>query len=116
MEYTVKNYDDWYCKYEDDIMAGLAETGADREMDFNLEEALENQYQAYVDSVLDGLLAQYDLYLRYACHLEEPDYDIHIEDIDRSVIRVMTVEEFILRLRNDSTFQEIHRGTVKLMD
>ena len=41
------SYDEWYLEHAEDFMIEFAETGADREGDFNLEDALEAKYQHY---------------------------------------------------------------------
>jgi hypothetical protein len=43
------NYEEWLEEHQSDIDIELAETGADRELDFNLEIELENRYAIYVD-------------------------------------------------------------------
>ena len=42
-------FDEWYNLYEDEIMIELAENGADREMDFDLELEFEIRYQNYLN-------------------------------------------------------------------
>ena len=111
----MQTFDEWYTENEDEIMIELAESGADREMDFSFEDAVEERYEKYIKAQEKKESRQYELYLKYACNLEEPDFAIHLEDIDKNVVRVMTEEEFRLRLKGDSSFRQIHRGTVKLM-
>jgi len=41
-------FDEWYSLNEDEIMIELAETGADREMDFDVEMEFEIRYQKYI--------------------------------------------------------------------
>jgi len=45
------NYEDWYGLYEDDINIELAESGADREMDFDSELEFEIRYQTYLNNI-----------------------------------------------------------------
>ena len=40
---------EWSCLYEDEIYIELAESGADRELDFDLELELEKRYEEYLD-------------------------------------------------------------------
>lgn len=44
-------YDLWYCANEAEILIELAETGADREMDFDLEAEFDKRYEAYLASL-----------------------------------------------------------------
>jgi hypothetical protein len=44
------SYDEWLEEHQSDINIELAETGADRELDFNLEIELEKRYDIYVDN------------------------------------------------------------------
>ena len=44
------SYDEWYGIYEHDIHIELAETGADRELDFNPEKEFEERYNIYVET------------------------------------------------------------------
>lgn len=41
------NYDEWLGSHEEDLQILAAETGADREMDFNYETYLEEAYETY---------------------------------------------------------------------
>lgn len=43
------DYEEWYAKFEDDIDTELAETGADREMDFDREREFEKRYEMYLN-------------------------------------------------------------------
>ena len=43
-------YDEWYDVNEDNINIELAETGADREMDFNPEYEFEKRYEKYLEN------------------------------------------------------------------
>ena len=43
-------YDIWYQENEEAILLELAENGADREMDFDLEAEFYTRYQRYLDS------------------------------------------------------------------
>ena len=47
---TVTEYDIWYQENESAILIELAENGADREMDFDLEAEFDKRYQRYLDS------------------------------------------------------------------
>tara|TARA_R110000851_G_scaffold1580_5_gene6144 strand:- start:247 stop:408 length:162 start_codon:yes stop_codon:yes gene_type:complete len=44
-------FDEWYSLNEDEIMIELAETGADREMDFDVEMEVERRWQKYINEV-----------------------------------------------------------------
>ena len=43
-------YEEWYAKFEDVINTELAETGADREMDFDSEREFEKRYEMYLNA------------------------------------------------------------------
>lgn len=43
------DYEEWYVKFEDAINTELAETGADREMDFDSEREFEKRYEIYLN-------------------------------------------------------------------
>ena len=43
------DYDEWFGIYEDEINIELAESGADRELDFDPELEFEKRYQEYLD-------------------------------------------------------------------
>lgn len=43
-------YEEWYAKFEDEINIELAETGADREMDFDSEREFEKRYEMYLNA------------------------------------------------------------------
>ena len=43
-------FDDWYAFNEESINIQLAESGADREMDFDSEKEFEDRYQKYIES------------------------------------------------------------------
>ena len=47
---TITEYDIWYQENESNILIELAENGADREMDFDLEAEFDKRYQRYLDS------------------------------------------------------------------
>jgi hypothetical protein len=47
--YRTLDYEEWFAVNEDEINIELAENGADREMDFDLELELEKRYQEYLD-------------------------------------------------------------------
>lgn len=44
------DFDEWYDKFEDEITVELAETGADREMDFDREREFEKRYEMYLNA------------------------------------------------------------------
>jgi thymidylate synthase len=48
----------------------------------------------------------YKRYKNYASKLEEPDYDVHVEDITENKTRILTEKEFIERLITDDKFAE----------
>jgi thymidylate synthase len=48
----------------------------------------------------------YKRYKEYANSLEEPDMDVHIEDIDESKIRIMTENEFVYSIKNWKEFSK----------
>lgn len=43
------SYDEWYEVNEEEINIELAESGADREMDFDCERAFEDRYENYIN-------------------------------------------------------------------
>ena len=43
------DFDEWHGLYEDEINIELAESGADRELDFDPELEFEKRYQEYLD-------------------------------------------------------------------
>lgn len=43
-------YEEWFAKFEDEITIELAETGADREMDFDIEREFEKRYEEYLNA------------------------------------------------------------------
>ena len=45
----IMDYDEWYAQNEDTINIELAESGADREMDFNPELEFEKRYVKYCE-------------------------------------------------------------------
>ena len=47
---TITEYDVWFHENESAILLELAESGADREMDFDLEAEFDKRYQRYLDS------------------------------------------------------------------
>ncbi len=47
--YRTLDFEEWFGVYEDEINIELAESGADRELDFDLELELEKRYQEYLD-------------------------------------------------------------------
>ena len=51
MKYNSKTlgFVEWFGVYEDEIYIELAESGADRELDFDLELELEKRYEEYLD-------------------------------------------------------------------
>lgn len=44
------SYADWYSTNEDEIYIELAETGSDREMDFDSEREFDDKYEKYLNS------------------------------------------------------------------
>ena len=46
----------------------------------------------------------YKKYLTYASNLEEPDYSVHVEDINESKVRCLTEKEFVERIKTDDEF------------
>ena len=42
------SYEEWYSLYEEEIIIELAETGADRELDFDSELEFERRYEKYL--------------------------------------------------------------------
>tara|TARA_R100000329_G_scaffold26694_1_gene24932 strand:- start:314 stop:523 length:210 start_codon:yes stop_codon:yes gene_type:complete len=48
------DYKEWLYVHEDDIMIELAESGADRELDFNLENELHKRYDEYLNSLISN--------------------------------------------------------------
>ena len=43
-------FEEWFAKFEDDINIELAETGADREMDFDSEREFDKRYEMYLNA------------------------------------------------------------------
>lgn len=43
-------YEQWFYENESDILIELAETGADREMDFDLEAEFDKRYEKYLNN------------------------------------------------------------------
>jgi thymidylate synthase len=46
----------------------------------------------------------YKNYCKIANSVEEPDYEIHVDDPDQNCTRVMTMEEFINKIKTDTEF------------
>ena len=46
----ILEYDEWFDQFEEEINLELAETGADREMDFNPEEEFRRRYESYLNN------------------------------------------------------------------
>lgn len=46
----------------------------------------------------------YREYKNYAGKLEEPDYDVHVDDPNQNCTRLMTIEEFTERVKTDDSF------------
>jgi hypothetical protein len=44
------SFENWYELNEEEINIELAESGADRELDFNSEQEFENRYQKYLNN------------------------------------------------------------------
>jgi hypothetical protein len=51
---TKLTFEEWYDENEEEIWIELAETGADREMDFNSEVEFELRYNRYLDEYDNG--------------------------------------------------------------
>jgi len=49
----------------------------------------------------------YKQYSMYAGNLEEPDYDVHVEDVQENRVRILTEKEFIDRIKGDDEFARI---------
>ena len=49
-ENNITEYDVWLYENEEAILIELAENGADRELDFDLEAEFDKRYQQYLDS------------------------------------------------------------------
>lgn len=49
-ENNITEYDVWFYQNEEAILIELAESGADREMDFDLEAEFDKRYQQYLAS------------------------------------------------------------------
>ncbi len=45
-----KDFEEWLVEVEDDISIELAETGADREMDFDIEREFIKRYEMYLNA------------------------------------------------------------------
>lgn len=43
------SFEEWYVQHEQEINIELAETGADREMDFDVEREFDSRYQKYLN-------------------------------------------------------------------
>jgi len=46
----------------------------------------------------------YKKYVTYANNLEEPDYDVHVDDPVQNKVRILTQKEFIERIKTDELF------------
>ena len=46
----------------------------------------------------------YKQYAMYAGNLEEPDYDVHVEDVQENRVRILTEKEFVERIKTDDEF------------
>ena len=49
----------------------------------------------------------YKNYCKIAGAYEEPDYDVHIEDLEENKVRLMTLPEFVERVKTDSNFARV---------
>ena len=49
-------YEEWFAKFEDDINIELAETGADREIDFDSEREFDKRYEMYLNACQHGCM------------------------------------------------------------
>jgi len=65
------NFSEWCEANEEELSILWAETGADREYDFNVERELEKQYDEYIERELEK---QYDEYI-------EKEYNKHLKRI-----------------------------------
>ena len=43
------SYEEWYEKNEEELHIKFAETGMDRELDFNVEDEIEKEYLKYIN-------------------------------------------------------------------
>lgn len=50
---TILSFEDWYDICEEEINIQLAESGADRELDFDSEREFEKRYTEYIDSIMN---------------------------------------------------------------
>lgn len=50
-------YEEWFAEFEDDINIELAETGADRELDFDSEQEFDKRYEMYVNARVEYMLS-----------------------------------------------------------
>ena len=48
----------------------------------------------------------YKQYSIYAGNLKEPDYDVHVEDVQENRVRILTEKEFVERIKTDDKFAE----------
>jgi thymidylate synthase len=48
----------------------------------------------------------YKSYCKIAGDYEKPDYDVHIEDADEKLVRLMTMSEFVDRIKTDENFHK----------
>ena len=48
----------------------------------------------------------YKQYAIYAGNLKEPDYDVHVEDVQENRVRILTEKEFVERIKTDDKFAE----------
>lgn len=44
------SFEQWICENEEEINIQLAESGADRELDFDIEKEYENRYEKYLNN------------------------------------------------------------------
>lgn len=84
---TILSFEDWYDIYEEEISINLAESGADRELDFDSEREFEKRYTKYIDSIMNE-----DLYVlvRWPDSQDYMEYDWFKEE----AILALGKEEF----------------------
>jgi len=50
----MKSFEDWYNENEEELSIECAETGADRELDFDFDQLSEDRYEIYLKEEKDG--------------------------------------------------------------
>jgi len=51
---NIKSFENWYIENEEELDIKFAETGADRELDFDYEEEIIKEYKLYVQAYLNN--------------------------------------------------------------